>query len=170
MTSLPPNLFDLPEDDPKSRHAVHFSSQTDEWATPQDLFDELDREFGFDTDVCALPHNAKCERYFTPAIDGLRQTWSGRCWMNPPYGRNIGLWVAKAHASAIEGALVVCLLPARTDTAWWHECVTKSSEVRFLRGRVRFGAARHSAPFPSAIVVFRPPQTENGLRVWRLHP
>lgn len=98
-----------------------FSSKTDLWATPQSFFDDLDSEFGFELDVCALPSNAKCERYFTPADDGLSQTWSGVCWMNPPYGKEIGLWMRKAYLSSRQGATVVCLVPARTDTRWWHD-------------------------------------------------
>ncbi|MBK9187731.1 MAG: adenine methyltransferase [Phycisphaerales bacterium] len=134
---------------------MHFSSATDVWATPQSLFDELNAEFEFTLDVCALPENAKCGRYFTPELDGLKQEWSGVCWMNPPYGRTIGHWVGKAHESSLHGTTVVCLLPSRTDTYWWHEHVTKADEVRFVRGRVRFGNATASAPFPSAIVIFR---------------
>ncbi len=139
-----------------SKLAVHFRSGTCLWETPQAFFDELDTEFGFTLDVCALPENAKCPRYFTPAVDGLKQPWRGVCWMNPPYGREIGKWVAKAYESAKEGATVVCLLPARTDTAWWHSYVLEAAEVRFVRGRLRFGDAENSAPFPSAVVVFRP--------------
>jgi phage N-6-adenine-methyltransferase len=116
---------------------VHFSSKTCLWETPQDFFDELDREFGFTLDVCALPENAKCQRYFTPDMDGLKQEWRGVCWMNPPYGREIGEWVRKAFESARRGATVVCLLPARTDTAWWHTYVMEATEVRFVRGRLR---------------------------------
>jgi phage N-6-adenine-methyltransferase len=139
----------------RSRASVHFSSATAEWSTPQDLFDELDREFGFDLDVCASAANAKCGRYFTQADDGLAQAWRGICWMNPPYGAGIGAWVRKAHESSLLGATVVCLVPARTDTRWWQDCCTLG-EIRFLRGRLRFNDAG-TAPFPSAIVVFRPP-------------
>jgi phage N-6-adenine-methyltransferase len=135
---------------------VHFSSKTCLWETPQDFFDELNREFGFTLDVCALPENAKCQRYFTPAEDGLKQEWRGVCWCNPPYGREIGEWVEKAREAALAGATVVCLLPARTDTAWWHNHVMEATEVRFVRGRLRFGGGENSAPFPSAVVVFRP--------------
>lgn len=135
--------------------SVHFSSATDLWATPQDTFNTLNAEFGFETDVCALPSNAKCARFFTPEIDGLTQDWGGVCWMNPPYGRAIGHWMRKAYESSQCGATVVCLVPARTDTAWWHDYAAKG-EVRFLRGRLKFGGAKNSAPFPSAIVVFRP--------------
>lgn len=135
--------------------AVHFSSTTDLWATPQKFFDGLADEFTFGVDVCALPGNAKCTRYFTPEEDGLAQDWIGVCWMNPPYGREIGKWVRKAFESSQGGATVVCLLPARTDTAWWHDYAIKG-EVRFLRGRLKFGGQKNSAPFPSALVIFRP--------------
>jgi len=131
--------------------SVHYSSRTDEWETPLALFNALSDEFGgFDLDVCATPENAKCSKYFTKVEDGLAQEWHGKCWMNPPYGRAIGSWMRKAHES---GAFVVCLVPARTDTAWWHEYAMRG-EIRFLRGRVRFGGGKHCAPFPSAIVIF----------------
>lgn len=134
---------------------VHFSSKTDLWETPQALFNTLNAEFNFDVDVCATADNAKCAKYFTAEQNGLAQSWSGTCWMNPPYMRQIGLWMRKAYESAQGGATVVCLVPARTDTAWWHDFAAKG-EVRFLRGRLKFGASKNSAPFPSAIVVFRP--------------
>jgi phage N-6-adenine-methyltransferase len=136
--------------------AVHFSSKTCVWETPKDLFEKLNREFGFTVDVCALPENAKCERYFTPAENGLKQEWRGACWMNPPYGREIGEWVKKAYQASLCGATVVCLLPARTDTSWWHDYVMDATEIRFVHGRLRFVGAKSSAPFPSAVVVFRP--------------
>jgi phage N-6-adenine-methyltransferase len=138
-----------------SNMAVHFSSKTDEWATPQDVFDRLDAEFGFELDVCATPENAKCPRYYTKRENGLLQKWEGVCWMNPPYGREIGQWVKKAYTSALEGATVVCLLPARTDTGWWHDYCMKG-EIRFVRGRLKFGDSKTNAPFPSAVVIFRP--------------
>jgi phage N-6-adenine-methyltransferase len=135
------------------RCAVHFSSATDEWTTPQLLFDKLDAEFGFELDVCALDSSAKCARYFTPDTDGLAQQWCGVCWMNPPYGDAIRRWVEKAHDAALADATVVGLLPARVDTGWWWDyCL--SGEIRFLRGRLKFGTAKHVAPFPSAVVVF----------------
>lgn len=134
---------------------IHFSSQTGEWETPQELFDKLDDEFWFDIDVCATKENTKCGFYFTKQLDGLSQPWVGTCWMNPPYGREIGKWVKKAYESAMNnGATVVCLLPARTDTSWWHDFVMRG-EIRFLRGRLKFGGCKNSAPFPSAIVIFR---------------
>lgn len=134
---------------------VHFSSKTDEWATPQAMFDSLNREFHFTLDVCATKQNAKCGQYFTREEQGLAQQWRGTCWMNPPYGREIGKWVAKAANTAWSGlGTVVCLLPARTDTRWWHEYCAKA-ELRFIRGRLKFGTSKNSAPFPSAIVIFR---------------
>lgn len=138
------------------------TSNTVEWATPQDLFDDLNAEFGFTLDVCATPENAKCARYFTPEVDGLSKSWAGETvWMNPPYGRAIGAWVSKARGESFEpNTTVVCLLPSRTDTRWWHHWVqpnliAKPSDVRFVRGRLKFGGASNSAPFPSVIVVMR---------------
>jgi phage N-6-adenine-methyltransferase len=136
-----------------------FSSKTDCWATPLDFFRELDAEFGFELDVCALPENAKCSRYLTPGIDGLAQSWQGVCWMNPPYGREMNKWVRKAYESALAGATVVCLLPARTDTRVWHDYCMKG-EIRFIRGRLKFGGHENAAPFPSAVVIFRPPYSQ----------
>lgn len=135
--------------------AVFASSVTDLWATPQDFFDQLNAEFGFTLDVCATADNAKCERFYTKEDDGLTQPWTGRVWMNPPYGRTIGHWMRKAYLSAQQGATVVCLVPARTDTAWWHDYAAKGN-VRFIRGRLKFGGHQNPAPFPSAVVVFWP--------------
>lgn len=121
------------------------------------LFDDLDREFGFTLDPCSTHENAKCARHFTLAEDGLSRDWSRDIvFMNPPYGRKIGLWMEKAFRSASAGATVVCLVPSRTDTAWWHTFAIYG-EIRFLKGRLKFGDATSSAPFPSAIIVFRPP-------------
>lgn len=161
MSAQPENLT--------GRFSVHAMSRADDWETPRALFDELNAEFSFTTDVCASSENALCTRYFTSAENGLAQEWSGVCWMNPPYGREIARWMEKAHHASLLGATVVCLVPARTDTRWWHDYAEKASERRFLRGRLRF--ARNSvligdrskggatAPFPSAIVVFRPADT-----------
>lgn len=134
---------------------VHFSSATDDWATPQDFFDKLNAEFSFTLDVCASDGNAKCERYFTARDDGLSKPWAGICWMNPPYGRGIGDWMRKAYESARDGATVVCLVPARTDTRWWQTYATQG-EVFFVPGRLKFGDAKANAPFPCAVVTFRP--------------
>ena len=129
------------------------SSNTCEWETPQLFFDALNAEHHFDVDVCATANNAKCERYYTKEQDGLSQQWKGVCWMNPPYGREIGKWMRKAYESSLYGATVVCLVPARTDTAWWHDYAMKG-EVEFVRGRLKFGGSKSNAPFPSAIVTF----------------
>ena len=131
------------------------TSKTDLWATPQNTFDLLNKEFGFDIDVCALPTNAKCKKYFTPEIDGLNQEWRGTCWMNPPYGREIGLWINKAFSESKRGNLIVGLLPARTDTKWFHDFIYNKSEIRFIKGRLKFGDGKNSAPFPSMIVIWR---------------
>lgn len=138
------------------------TDSSEEWATPQGLFDALHDEFRFDLDVAASAANAKCERFFTETDNGLWQPWApSRCWMNPPYGRATTDWVRKAFRESLAGALVVGLLPARTDTAWFHEWVLEAgAEVRFVRGRVAFdGPSRvvPRAPFPSLIVVWRPP-------------
>lgn len=133
-----------------------FSSATDQWATPQSFFNEWDAIFRFELDVCADAQNAKCWRYFSEQDNGLYQDWApNRCWMNPPYGREIRRWMQKAYEESRKGATVVCLVPARTDTAWWHEYAMKG-EITFIRGRLKFGDAKSGAPFPSAVVVFRP--------------
>ena len=136
-------------------NTVMFSSTSDEWATPQDLFDRLNAIFHYNLDAAALPHNAKCARYFTPEQNGLAQRWSGNVWLNPPYGRKIGEWVRKAYEEVAggEASSVTLLLPARTDTAWYHD-YCKKGFVTFLRGRLKFGNAKNSAPFPSMIVIF----------------
>jgi phage N-6-adenine-methyltransferase len=133
---------------------VHFSSKTDMWATPQDFYDKYNKNYNFTLDVCASPENAKCDKFFTKEDDGLKQDWTGSCWMNPPYGRQIKHWVKKAYESSLNGAIVVCLLPARTDTAWWHDYCIKG-QIEFIRGRLKFGGSKNSAPFPSAVVVFK---------------
>lgn len=136
--------------------AVLFSSKTGEHATPQEFFDNLNREFGFTLDVAATPENAKCARYFTEKEDGLTRGWGAETvWCNPPYGRQIGDWVKKAFIAANFGATVVMLLPARTDTRWFHKYIVEHAELRFVRGRLKFGNAKNAAPFPSMVVVFR---------------
>lgn len=130
---------------------VLYSSENEVWETPQDLFNKLNDEFHFDIDVCATSENAKCSKFFSPLDDGLSQDWQGVCWMNPPYGKKIGVWMKKAMEAE---TTVVCLVPSRTDTKWWHEYAMKASEIRFIKGRLKFGDSKNSAPFPSAIVVF----------------
>ena len=133
--------------------SVHFSSKTDLWYTPEDFFKKYDDKYKFELDVCATDDNAKCARYFTEEIDGLSQEWKGVCWMNPPYGRTIKDWMKKAYESSLTGATVVCLVPARTDTNWWHDYAIKG-EIEFIKGRLKFGGSKNSAPFPSAVVIF----------------
>lgn len=131
---------------------VMFSSKTDMWETPAAFFRALDAEFHFTLDVCAVPENAKCRAFYTPEQDGLSQKWGGCCWCNPPYGREIGKWVKKAAEAE---CTVVMLLPARTDTAWFHDYVYGHAEIRFVRGRLKFGDSKNSAPFPSMVAIFR---------------
>ena len=136
-----------------------FSSKTEMWATPQQFFDELQLKYNFSLDVCAVAENAKCKKFFTPEQDGLKQTWEGSCWMNPPYGREIGRWVKKAYQQAIEegNCTVVALLPARTDTRWFHDYIYNKEhvEIQFIKGRLKFGDGPNSAPFPSMLVLFK---------------
>jgi phage N-6-adenine-methyltransferase len=136
---------------------VMFSSATDGWETPQDLFDKLNAIYKFELDPCATEKNAKCVCYFTKEIDGLIQPWHewNSVFVNPPYGREIGKWIAKAYEESQKGALVVMLLPARTDTAWFHDYCTKGY-IQFLRGRLKFGGCKNAAPFPSMLVTFTP--------------
>ncbi len=132
-----------------------FASTSGEWETPQLLFDVLDDEFGFTLDVCATVQNAKVDNYFSLDDNGLEQDWTGHtCWMNPPYGREIGGWIKKAYEESLRGAKVICLLPARTDTKWFHDYIYGKAEIRFLKGRLKFGNAKNSAPFPSMVVIF----------------
>ena len=137
---------------------AYFTSDKDEWATPTDLFEQLDNEFHFATDVCALPENAKCENYYSPADNGLAREWSGTCWCNPPYSE-WEKWIRKAYEASLNGTTVVCLLASRTDTKAWHDLVMPSAaEIRFVKGRLKFGGSTNSAPFPSVVVVFSPRQ------------
>lgn len=133
-----------------------YSSNTDEWGTPQKLFDELNERFEFDVDVCANAENAKCRRYFSKEEDGLKQDWTQfkTCWMNPPYGRQIGSWIEKAYETSLHGTTVVCLLPSRTDTRWFHDYCVKG-DITFIKGRLKFNDGKVPAPFPSMIVIFR---------------
>lgn len=132
---------------------VHYSSRTSDWSTPADLFNELNDVFHFDLDACADASNAKCLRYFTKEQDAIKQRWEGSVFMNPPYGREIAAFMRKAYKESLLGATVVCLVPSRTDTDWWHR-YARRGQIIFLRGRLRFGNAHASAPFPSAIVIF----------------
>ena len=133
-----------------------FTSRTEEWATPQYVFDALNKEFHFDIDVCATSENAKCKVFFDKERDGLSTGWTGNCFMNPPYGREIGLWMKRAYIESCRGATVVCLVHARTDTKWWHEWAMRAQEIRLVKGRLKFGDGKQSAPFPSCVIIFKP--------------
>lgn len=130
-------------------------NRTDIWATPQHLFNKLNAVFNFTLDVCALPENAKCRDFYTPELDGLKQEWTGTCWMNPPYGREIIDWVARAAETAKQGHTVVALVPVRTDARWFQDyCLGR--EIHYIRGRLKFGNATSNAPFGCCVVVYRP--------------
>ena len=135
-----------------------FSSATDEWSTPQDIFDRLNYIFNFTLDPCADSENHKCDVFYTKEDDGLSKDWSGnRVFCNPPYGRELtGKWIKKCYDESLNPeTIVVALIPARTDTKWFHEYVFKTSaEVLFIKGRLKFGEGINSAPFPSMIVIF----------------
>lgn len=130
--------------------SVHFSSQRMDWQTPKAVYDELDAEFGFTHDPCPPVSEDEFWR-----VDGLASDWGTSNFVNPPYGGEIGKWVAKAYQQWQMGRTVVLLIPSRTDTIWWHEFVMKATEIRFIKGRLKFGGATTSAPFPSAVIVFQ---------------
>lgn len=145
-------------------NAGMFTSNADDWTTPDDFYALLDAEFNFTLDPCCYPETAKCEQFFTQEDDGLEQEWTGSVFVNPPYGRVIGKWVAKAYQAAQTTAdVVVMLIPARTCSRYWHDYCMKAAEIRFVRGRLRFGLSQINAPFPNAIIVFR--RGEHILRV-----
>ena len=132
------------------------------WETPALLFSKLDAEFNFTIDVCATALNTKCKNFFSLEEDGLKQEWTGKVWCNPPYGRDLGKWIEKAYESVRRSAkLVCCLVPSRTDTAWWHDFVQPYAKVRFIRGRIKFAGTKTSAPFPSALAIF-----QQGRKAW----
>lgn len=133
-----------------------YSSKSEEWDTPKNFFNELNKEFQFTLDPCATSENAKCKRFFTKEQDGLKQSWNGETvFCNPPYGRAIKDWVKKAHEEVVKGATVVLLIPARTDTAYFHDFIYGKHEIRFIRGRLHFNESKTPAPFPSMIVVMK---------------
>lgn len=132
-----------------------FSSNSDEWTTPQDFYDKLNKRFNFSLDPCATAENAKCDKYFTIEDDGLKQDWSGfRVFCNPPYGRKISKWVEKCYHEAQKGTFIVMLIPARTDTAYFHDYIYHKADIKFIRGRLKFGNAEQGAPFPSMVVIY----------------
>ena len=132
-----------------------FESVTTEWETPLELFNELDREFGFTLDVAASHENAKCKDYFTKEDDGLLKPWSGVVWCNPPYGRDMKNWLSRALNEAKNGVTSILLIPARTNTIWFHELCLDVAEVRFIKGRPKFGGMDHGLPQPLALVIYR---------------
>ena len=137
-----------------------FSSNSNEWATPKDFYDELNREFHFNLDPCCTEENRKCENYFTIKENGLEQDWGGyNVFVNPPYGREIREWVKKSHEESLKpNTKVVMLIPARTDTTYFHDYIYGKAEIRFIRGRLKFikdGIVGESAPFPSMVVIFK---------------
>ena len=138
---------------------VMFSSETDQWATPDDFFETLNKEFDFNLDPCADETNHKCEMFFTSAQNGLLQNWGGyRVFCNPPYGKEIGKWVKKSFEEGHkENTLVCMLIPARTDTKYFHNYILHRAENRFIPGRLKFGGSKNAAPFPSMLVIFRGP-------------
>lgn len=140
--------------------AGKFDSVRQDWETPQSLFAEINREFHFTLDAAASAHNAKVARYFTANDDALAQDWGNHTvWLNPPYGAKSGSlqdWVKKAYAESVKGSTVVMLIPARTNTNWFHDFAIARGEVRFVRGRPKFGDATHGLPQPLCYVIFRP--------------
>ena len=138
---------------------TRFESQKQEWETPRDLFERLDHEFGFTLDLAADSTNAKCDAYYTIETDAFMLPWRGVCWLNPPYGsrrHRLADWVRKSFNEAQKPeCAVVMLIPARTNTRWWHDYCMNAAEIRFLNGRPKFGGAKHGLPQPLAIVVFR---------------
>jgi len=133
---------------------VLFSSKSDEWETPQDLFDKLNREFEFDLDVCATKENTKCRNWYGEELDGLKQNWQGHIvFCNPPYSQ-ISDWVKKASEEVNSDTKIIMLIPARVDTQWFHKYIYNKAEIRFIKGRLKFGDSKNSAPFPSMVVIF----------------
>jgi len=133
-----------------------FSSKNDKWTTPQQFFDKLDKTIGFTLDPCATEASAKCDTFYTEEEDGLTKDWAGyRAFVNPPYGRKIGSWVKKSYEESLKGDTVVALLiPARTDTKYWHEYCMRAACIYFVKGRLKFGDSKNAAPFPSAVIIF----------------
>lgn len=140
----------------KNTKQVMFSSRSNEWTTPQGFYNALAKSYNFTLDPCATKTTAKCKKFFTQDDNGLEQDWSGHTvFMNPPYGREIKKWIKKAfEESRKDNTKVVCLIPARTDTSYWHDYCMKAHKISFVRGRLKFGDSSNSAPFPSAVVVF----------------
>ena len=155
---------------------VHFKSGNKEWETPESLFWPLKKEFNIVLDTCATEANTKCNAWIDRKMNALSASWSTMLanigpdkagWMNPPYGREIDKWVRKAHEESLKGATIIALLPARTDTSWFHNYIHNKHEVRFLKGRIKFVGAKDSAPFPSMIVIFKPKTDTFIQKLWK---
>jgi phage N-6-adenine-methyltransferase len=144
---------------------VHYMSKTNEWATPKDFFEKLNKEYNFTLDPCCTKESAKCKKYYTKEDDGLAQSWENEVvFMNPPYGREIKHWIEKAYRESLKGAIVVCLIPSRTDTRyWWDFIFPHASDITFIKGRLKFGESKNSAPFPSALVEFNKRQLKTSI-------
>lgn len=133
-----------------------FSKKSIEWETPQKFFDKLDEEFHFTLDPCSTDENAKCTKHYTIEQDGLKQDWTGEIvYCNPPYGREMPLWIKKCYDHFKSGGTAVLLIPARTDTKAFHDYIYGQAEIRFIRGRLHFGHSKNAAPFPSILVVYK---------------
>ena len=135
------------------------SSECMEWETPQELFDELNKEFKFTLDPCATIKSAKCKKFYTKEDNGLIQDWSNeRVFVNPPYGTEIKKWVKKCYEERNKAKIIVMLVPARTDTIYFHEFIYHKAEIKFIKGRIKFVGNQKgsgSAPFPSMLVIFK---------------
>ena len=150
------------------KHVAAFMSTSEDWETPEEVFNFWNHEYEFNLDAAASADNARCSLFFTKEQDALRHPWVGNVWLNPPYSHGIGKWLQKAHDEVTKGNAehVVCLIPARTDTAWWHDYVMKSDHIWLIRGRLRFSGSSINAPFPSCIVVFKSGWSDP----WELRP
>ena len=135
---------------------INQDSGKDDWCTPKKLFEYFDDTYHFELDPCSTHENTLCEKHYTIVEDGLKQDWAGqKVFMNPPYGRETGKWIEKAYRESLKGAVVVCLIPCRPDTQYWHEIIFPyASQIYFIQGRLRYSDAKQSAPFPSAIIIF----------------
>lgn len=139
-------------------HESLYSSRSEEWPTPPAFFEDLSREFKFTLDPCATAENAKCKLFYTKEDEGLIQDWGKHTvFCNPPYGKMMRQWARKCYEASQAGATVVLLAHSRTDTRWFHEWVYGKAELRFVKGRLKFGDGKQSAPFPSLVAIYRPP-------------
>lgn len=147
------------------------SSKSNEWSTPQDFYNKLNEEFGFQLDVASTIENAKCPMFYTVEDDGLSKDWLAVNWMNPPYGGHTGKWLHKAYEESLKGKTTVCLIVSSTDRSYWHELIfPHAKQIRFIRGRLKFGTSKSSAPFASAVVIFSPKAYEEKIIYYKSNP